>query len=86
MLKYNYNPGLNHYRLSRRLSEGSGRSYSSSESNDSHYTVTSANILALVPSPAPFFPHGHFLSYTVTDTSRRKSLAMVLDEDSEGSD
>lgn len=53
------------------------------------HTVTSANILPFVLPPAPFVPMGtffHTLFVFILSFEGEKSLAMVLDEDSEGSD
>lgn len=53
------------------------------------HNVTLANILPFVLSPYPFAPTGtffHILFVLVLSFEGEKSLAKVLDEDSEGSD
>lgn len=51
-----------------------------------NHTVTSASILPFFLSPAPFFPTGTFFHRPFQIHEGEKSLAMVLDEDSEGLD
>lgn len=53
------------------------------------HTVTSANILPFVHftlSPPPFVPMGTFFYLLLQIPEGEKSLVMVLNEDSEGSD
>ena len=51
-----------------------------------NHTVTSGSILPFFLSPAPFYPTGTFFHIPLQIYEGEKSLAMVLDEDSEGSD
>lgn len=78
MLKYNYKSGLNHYRISRRLSEDSGGSCSFPERNDSLPHLLQLWFLPFFPLPCSLSPHRHFLSYTFTVTWRRKEFGCVV--------